>query len=565
MIKLLILLLASFSGTVAIPVEDSAQVQPVTEMTFESQVDMTPFNEVAVWDGGRIKSWESFSRSMMQFVSGSRKIDGQSPAFTYLDMALRSSAYENRDIIFVKKKPMRAAIIRALVDGDRPESATDERLEAFMQSGLIAKEFILNRSVVELLASMQGDVMRFAKPIEAIQTAVGVGQPQVLRRSMMMVPPTGPDALNQPWTGLDELSGMAPGDEISAAWLDLQSAWIAEDAPGVNTALVTLSNSLQLRNPEIYPSGERLQWESFYFQWSHLTWVWIIYLFSIALLLMWLVYKWRGAFWLGMTIFGLGFIGQTVAVLLRWYVADRFPNTNMFEAVTTSAWFAAIFALIMEFFVRRTRMSGIFALASAICSMVAMMATRLYPLELSAGISNKMPVLHDIWLYIHTNVIIFSYALIFLAAVSALLYMLWRMVSRNGKGVDAWARAGGAGFLIVPRAGGQPGLVSTRTGFGHVLDGTTMILVELSFILLWAGLVMGAIWADHSWGRPWGWDPKEVFALNTFIIYALLIHVRMKVKDKGMWTAILAIIGCAVMLFNWIIINFTISGLHSYA
>ena len=177
MIKLLILLLSSFSGTVAIPVDDSAQVQPVTELSFESQVDMTPFNEVAVWDGGRIKSWESFSRSMMQFVSGSRKIDGQSPAFTYLDMALRSGAYENRDIIFVKKKPMRAAIIRALVDGDRPESATDERLETFMQSGLIAKEFILNRSVVELLASMQGDVMRFAKPIEAIQTAVGVGQP----------------------------------------------------------------------------------------------------------------------------------------------------------------------------------------------------------------------------------------------------------------------------------------------------------------------------------------------------------------------------------------------------
>ena len=333
----------------------------------------------------------------------------------------------------------------------------------------------------------------------------------------------------------------------------------------ITDGVLELNAALRATNPEFYPSASRLQWESFYFQWSHLTWVWIIYLFSIALLLMWLVYKWRGAFWLGMTIFGLGFIGQTVAVLLRWYVADRFPNTNMFEAVTTSAWFAAIFALIMEFFVRRTRMSGIFALASAICSMVAMMATRLYPLELSAGISNKMPVLHDIWLYIHTNVIIFSYALIFLAAVSALLYMLWRLVSRNGKGVDAWARAGGAGFLIVPRAGGQPGLVSTRTGFGHVLDGTTMILVELSFILLWAGLVMGAIWADHSWGRPWGWDPKEVFALNTFIIYALLIHVRMKVKDKGMWTAVLAIIGCAVMLFNWIIINFTISGLHSYA
>ena len=103
------------------------------------------------------------------------------------------------------------------------------------------------------------------------------------------------------------------------------------------------------------------------------------------------------------------------------------------------------------------------------------------------------------------------------------------------------------------------------TGVGEVFDGVTMLLTELSFVMLWAGIVMGAIWADHSWGRPWGWDPKEVFALNTFIIFALLIHVRWKVRDKGLWTAILAVAGAAVMLFNWIVINFVISGLHSYA
>ena len=92
-----------------------------------------------------------------------------------------------------------------------------------------------------------------------------------------------------------------------------------------------------------------------------------------------------------------------------------------------------------------------------------------------------------------------------------------------------------------------------------------MILMELSFVMLWAGIVMCAIWADHSWGRPWGWDPKEVFALCTFIIFALLVHVRLKVRDKGLWTAILAVIGAGVMLFNWIVINFVITGLHSYA
>ncbi|MFM7799967.1 MAG: cytochrome c biogenesis protein CcsA, partial [Planctomycetota bacterium] len=135
-------------------------------------------------------------------------------------------------------------------------------------------------------------------------------------------------------------------------------------------------------------------------------------------------------------------------------------------------------------------------------------------------------------------------------------------------GGPAYARVGGAGAVaeFAAGAGGTPGAgQAPRTSAGEVLDGVTMLLTEVSFVMLWAGIVMGAIWADHSWGRPWGWDPKEVFALNTFVIFALLIHVRWKVRDKGLWTAVLAVAGAAVMLFNWIVINFVISGLHSYA
>jgi ABC-type transport system involved in cytochrome c biogenesis permease subunit len=104
-----------------------------------------------------------------------------------------------------------------------------------------------------------------------------------------------------------------------------------------------------------------------------------------------------------------------------------------------------------------------------------------------------------------------------------------------------------------------------KEGLAKILDGSTMLLLELSFITLWTGIIMGAVWADHSWGRPWGWDPKEVFALNTWIIFLILVHVRIKVVDKGLWTAVLAVIGCAVMMFNWVVVNFFITGLHSYA
>jgi len=148
-----------------------------------------------------------------------------------------------------------------------------------------------------------------------------------------------------------------------------------------------------------------------------------------------------------------------------------------------------------------------------------------------------------------------------MAAVTAFLYLIYRL----GGGKPDHVRVGGAGSMIIKTPTGESYLADAKSSAGQIFDGATMVLMELAFILLWTGLVMGAIWADHSWGRPWGWDPKEVFALNTFIILALLVHVRIKVKDKGLWTAFLAIAGCAVMLFNWIAINFLIVGLHSYA
>jgi cytochrome c-type biogenesis protein CcsB len=275
-----------------------------------------------------------------------------------------------------------------------------------------------------------------------------------------------------------------------------------------------------------------------------------VFLGATVLLLLALVYRWPWAAKAGMAVFVLAFAIQTFAVMLRWYISGRWPNSNMFEAVTTAAWMGTALAAVAEVLLRRTAMRGVVALGASVTSMVALMAAYLLPVQLNPNISNMMPVLHDVWLYIHTNVIIFSYALIFMAAVSSAAYLAWRLVG-NG---PAYARVGGAGQAFAPAA-----------SLGETLDGVTMLLTEVSFVMLWAGIVMGAIWADHSWGRPWGWDPKEVFALNTFIVFALLIHVRWKVRDKGMWTAVLAVAGAAVMLFNWIVINFVISGLHSYA
>src|SRR5690606_32014331 len=206
-------------------------------------------------------------------------------------------------------------------------------------------------------------------------------------------------------------------------------------------------------------------------------------------------------------------------------------------------WFGGLGAILLELVARRAPMRNLFFLGSAVAAIAALMAADFLPLSLTPQIGNMMPILHAVWLYIHPTVITFSYG-----------------PSAIASGAAAADRASAPAAPDAP--GAQPAL---RVSAGEVFDGATMVLLELAFILLWTGTIMGAIWADHSWGRPWGWDPKEVFALNTFIIFVVLVHVRLKVKDKGLWTAWLAVLGCAVMIFNWTVINFVISGLHSYA
>ena len=567
---------------------------------FAAQLDLTKLGQLAVHAEGRLKSFDSHARAAMQLVTGPKKIHGRSPTFTFLDMMLRPDAYIDSDVVYFKQKLMRAQVVRALREGFRadleslsPEmrphaeaamASLNQRLDDFVKEGLISPRILADPRVQEVMGRLSTDLLRSAKFVDKIEQAMSVMDPQVLRANLHLAPPPaapGEDVetlRNRPWLTLDELADpnlVIPQDKLDPqyrqrlmiVWANFTEGWKSLNAPAVNDAAAQLAALLPPINPAIYPDQSRLSWESWYFRMHNLTWVWIIYGFAILPLLLAVVFKWPAARWIGLLMF-LGAFGlHTFAVMLRWYVADRWPNSNMFEAVTTAAWFGGCLAVILELFVRRLPLRNLFALGSATASAVAFMAVSFFPLSLSPNISNMMPVLDDLWLYIHTNVIIFSYCLIFIAAVVAALYLGYRAIAftMNWSNRTEYARVGGAGSLILTRPDGTSYIDAKRSTFGQVLDGTTMVVMEMSFILLWAGLVMGAIWADHSWGRPWGWDPKEVFALNTFIVFLLLVHVRLKVKDKGLWTAILAVVGAAVMLFNWIIINFAISGLHSYA
>ena len=622
---------------------------------FAQSVNLTPLYKTAVQADGRVRSFESHAKAYMGYVSGPRTIHGQSNGFTYLDLLLRPENYDDVDLIYIKNKLVRTQLVDVVAGLPDVEAA---RIEAMRKTGLVARRLIRSPEVIALLQRLGQDLIRTAKSVDAIQSALNVSDPRFLSGELRIVAtPSG--RINEPWISLTELlasssgvpqdathSGMGssrpiPGldqelqEQIVASWRSLESAWRAEDAVQVNAQIALIAALAPTVSPNLYPSAGRLEMESWYFRHKSMTWVWFFYLAAVIPLLMSTIYKWNGARKVGMVLFVVAFAMHTATLGVRWYISGRWPNSNMFEAVTTSAWFGGVLAIILERVTRKTAFRNLFALGSAVVSMTALMAAYFLPAQLNSAISNKMAALNDIWLYIHTNMIISSYAVIGLACVPALLQLRYRWckawdhraipklrlillpiavvilnytgfrllmhamsdpvreLSRSG--LLAMTGAGWGAFMIVlleataarnrrkagigleqPASGGASAvlaasprgssfLVDAKPTLGQVYDGATMVLVELAFIMLWTGTVMGAIWADHSWGRPWGWDPKEVFALNTFIIFLILIHVRLKVKDKAFWTAILAVVGFEVMMFNWIVVNFVISGLHSYA
>lgn len=650
-----ILVIAGLVGGIGYAVKQRPPKSTQAVSPFAQQVDLNPLYKLAVQADGRLRSFESHAKTFMGYISGSQLVEGQPFGFTYVDMMLRPEAYADVDMIYVKNKDVRAQ----LLDAAKDHMPLDEtRREAIMKSGLFSRPLLEVPAVAALLQQLGKDLIRTSKVVDAIQGGMNAADPRVLSSNLRLIaPPSG--EIDAPWRPMSELvsdagmprdnvhAGMSPpargipglpaelSTSLSDAWKGVQTAWRGQDATTTNENIVKLAALLPTIAPTLYPSAERLGMESWYFRYKSMTWVWLFYLACTIPLLMSIIYSWDGARKVGMVVFVLAFLAHTASVAVRWYISGRWPNANMFEAVTTAAWFGGVAAIVLERLVRKTPFRNLFALGSAVMSMMALMAAYYLPAQLDSSINNKMAALNDIWLYIHTNMIIWSYAVIGLACIPALLLLrhywvrawdngaipgmrllilpaavvilnytaykllmvaidptvfampkatfaamtgafsgsmmivlLEVMAARarrlSGASVER-AASGGASALMMSSAGGSNFLRQERPTATQVFDGATMVLVELSFIMLWTGLVMGAIWADHSWGRPWGWDPKEVFALNTFIIFLILIHVRLKVKDKAFWTAVLAVFGFEVMMFNWIVVNFVITGLHSYA
>ena len=239
----------------------------------------------------------------------------------------------------------------------------------------------------------------------------------------------------------------------------------------------------------------------------------------------------------------VGIIGHTLALIWRWKASydlgfGHAPLTNLYESLIFFAWSIMILYLAIELRIK-SKILGAYVVSIAFLIMAYA--------SIAPGMNNSIepliPALQSNWLTTHVLTCFMGYAAFTVAFGCGVLY-LFVEINKGSENKNAFHSAGNSPAL-------------------NMLDILIYQSTTLGFIFLAMGIVTGSVWAHYAWGSYWSWDPKEIWSLITWLIYAIMLHARYVRGWRGKRMAILAIVGFVSVLFTYLGVNF-LQSLHSY-
>lgn len=231
----------------------------------------------------------------------------------------------------------------------------------------------------------------------------------------------------------------------------------------------------------------------------------------------------RKASWI---VFLIGLAAHTAYLVTRGIMAHRLPLSNQFEFACAFAWGVGLLLVILGAHYKAPWM----AVAAMPMAFLILSYAVLQPRE----VTELMPALRSAWFGFHIGSAVFSYSAFMLAGATGLRYLI---MERRGDADETKLRR---------------------------MDHLSYRLVALGVFLLTVTILSGAIWAEQAWSSFWTWDPKEVWALITWILYAVYLHLRLRKKHSGRAMAWFVVIAIPVVLFTFAGVNTLMPGLHSY-
>ncbi len=534
------------------------QIDSILNKFKVSERHAAQFGRLVIQDeGGRMKPINTFSSELLRKVSHKDKYNGMNSDQVFISMTQFPTVWFETPLIYIKKGndsirkilgiPSKAefATFRSCFDarGNYKLASYVDEAEKSANPNQFEKDFIETDKKVYLMnLALSGKILRIF-PI--------------------------PKDSNNKWISFLEISH-ATGTSLDTirlalpAYLNsLMKASQDNNYTMANTYLVGMENYQKRFGKEVRPSDKKIDYEILYNKYNVLQKLPYWYLTAAALMFIFVIigiFKERK--WVSIVIsvmhviIGLLFMLHTAALIFRWYISGHAPWSNAYEAIVYVAWSTMFFGLAFAWRKRKPSLTlryftdtifGLFfksnsKLTVASCAFVsAMVLTAAYANWIDPDIANLQPVLNSYWLMIHVAVIVASYGPFAVGMVLGFVSLLLMLFTNENN--------------------------KTRMSL-HIRELTIIneMSLTIGLVMLAIGNFLGGQWANESWGRYWGWDPKETWALISIMVYAFVIHARFVPAMRNKWLFnLMAMYAFLSILFTYYGVNFHLTGLHSYA
>jgi cytochrome c-type biogenesis protein CcsB len=487
---------------------------------------------------GRMKPLDTLARETSIKITRRTRFEGREPVGFFLGLGVHPEAWYQHPMIHVKNPG-----VRQLLGVDR--SVRHVALSSVLQDdGYTLREVVeaAHRTPANRRDKTQQKLVVFDERVHLLFGA--------LQGTSLRIFPV-PDDPGNTWQTIEKvLEGLPERDprreEFTLAAGTFFGGLLAGDDGGIGEGL-RLIHELQRRyGAEVIPSKMRIDAELALNQTRPFVVSTVPYLTGFVLLIVGFfvgLLSRRGGFWswkspiylLGMSAFVAGFGIHLWGFVLRWIASARAPLSNGHESLLWVALAVALAGILFELVSRTAAVGAVASLLSAVVLGVSMLGT------FDPSIGPLMPVLASYWLNIHVTVITASYGFLGLCSLLGLLTLV---------------------LVLIHRRRSNPAAV-------RAIDHLDQLNVDVMIVgvgLLTVGTLLGGVWANESWGRYWGWDPKETWALVSILLYAMILHFRWIprlanpfVQAAGSFLAIWSIV------MTYFGVNYLLMGMHSYA
>lgn len=484
---------------------------------------------------GRIEPVNTLASEILRKVSKKSEYKGMTPLQVMLSIMVNPERWQSEPIIRVGN-----AEIARIINVTGKYASFKDFLDPNQPNG-----YALSSYVQTAYDRPAGQRTKFDKEIINVDERLNIFY-KMLQGGFLAIFPV-PGDQNNKWVALPEAASL-PNKQVAAYAMTATQNYLSGLQKGVETgdysaaheALLEISRYQHAEGAAVYPPRLKTTLEIFYINftlYAKLSRAYI--LVGFILLILHLIsllsvrprFRWArpAGFWIVLVLF----LSHTVGLGIRWYISGHAPWSNGYETLLYISWAATLAGLI---FARRSPLTlAVTSILAAISLFVAGMSW------MNPELSNLVPVLKSYWLIIHVAVITASYGFLGMGALLGLLNLIL-MILRNP---------------------------SNALRINLTLRELTLI-TEMALIiglyLLTIGSFLGGVWANESWGRYWGWDPKETWALVTILVYAFITHMHRIPGFRGEFAfSTASLLGFGSVLMTYFGVNYYLSGLHSYA